>query len=143
MKKLITGLLLASSLVLTGCGEYKDSAKDHQKTLEKNSFNVSLYTEAEAKEKIEILDYEGHTFSDAILATKTNDKAEVTDVFLSFYLADSKKANDFLFNNGSANFVTMKNVVARYLGEDNAAVGIHNNCAYATSKVTQKTIFGF
>lgn len=136
MKKLLTALFIAGAMALTGCKPdilKSDSAKSK---LTSNGYKVEVYAEAEAKVRIQGLDYEGVSFKDALVADKGT--GDDKDVLLVFYFAGIKEAESFM----SINIAKMNGFLEANLGSKlQSRVGTHNNIAYAGSETSFSVAF--
>ena len=140
MKKLIATLLMAGTLALTACQPDKISSADTKSKLSSKNYTVLVSAEAEAKELIKGLNYEGVTFTDAISATKGENDNK--DFLIAFYFANSDAAGNFVSKNDHENLAMMNAYAEKELRANlTKKVGTHNNVAYVGSETAASIAF--
>ena len=140
MKRLLTMLLMAGSLAMTGCASQVEKASDTSSKLKEKGYSVTSYTFEEAKATITGLDYDIVSFSDAIFAEKG--EGEDKDGLLAFFFASINDANKFMEENSNKNMGLMHDYGAARLGANlTLKVGMHNNVAYVGSETSFATAF--
>ena len=120
MKRIITALLCAASLGLSGC-EASLSSSAVKGSLEGKGYSVSVYTKAEAEAAIKGIEYVVN-ITDALVAAK-----DQTDAFIGFFCANISEAEKFMNTNIAAMVHWAEDRV------QDPKVGFHNNVAYAGS----------
>ena len=121
MKKLLATLMLGASLCLSACGEASVSLDTVKNNLGGSGYNVTAYTQDEAKAAIKGINYNVE-ISGALYAVKS----EGDNYFIAFFCANINDASAFVNENISAMYHWIE---AKTEGE--AKTGSHNNVAYA------------
>ena len=144
MRKLFSAIALAGVALLTSCSfgakEYK--AADAEATLKKNNYNVSVYSETEAKTLITGVNFDGVTLVNALHATKG--EGDDKDLMLAFYFKTMEDAEKFNSKNDNENLILLSRYKDSNVGEnlkDKGKVGSHNNVAYVGTSITFDLIF--
>ena len=133
MKKLLATTLLLGSLIITSCQADTFKSADAKAKLEKENYTVKTYTEEEAKAAFTEFSYENVTFTDALLASKGENKE--LDFIVIFYFKNNEEASNFMYLDGNKNLAIMKNYVDNSLGKNiKEKIGTHNNALYFGSE---------
>ena len=140
MKRFLTTLLLASAFTLSACGATMYSSKGSQSKLESKGYSVEVYPYEEAKVRVDGLNYDTVTFTDALIATK--DSGDDKDILLAFYFKSVSDAEKFLSDNNNYNIGQFGAFANKELGKNlKAKMGSHNNVAYIGSETSFKIAF--
>lgn len=141
MKKSLFPLLMAASLMATGCAEASASARNSKSKLQNNGYEVSLFeSDAEVKAHAVGFNYEGFTVNNGVFATKGSD--DNADFFLGLYFADIATASNFIERNNNENFILLNQYANQKVGSNlKAKVGVYNNVCYACSETSYAVAF--
>ena len=140
MKKLLATLLIAGSLAITACQPNIYTSSDAKGKLSSKEYTVEVYAEAEAKQRLANLNYEGVTFTDALYAEKGKDDDK--DLLIAFFFASVDDATNFTDKNNHENLGMLDDYGAKNLGANlKKKVGTHNNVAYIGSETSFAAAF--
>ena len=136
MKKFLATLLFVGAMAMTACAPDIKTAAASEGKLKSNGYSVEVYGDAEAKQRIVGPEYEGFTFTNALVAEKGTE--ENKDVLVAFYFGSVAEADTFI----SKNIAILNNYADRNLGKNlTKRVGSHNNVAYAGSETSFNSAF--
>ena len=139
MKKILTTLLLASAFTLSACATMY-SSKGSKSNLESKGYTVEVYSYEEAKVRVDGLNYDTATFTDALYAQKGT--GDDKDILLAFYFKSMSDAEKFLSDNNNYNSGQFSAFAEKELGTNlKAKVGSHNNVAYVGSETAFNIAF--
>ena len=136
MKKILTSLLLAGSLCLTGCSasESSSTAKDR---LVGSGYSATIYSAADSKTRYsDYFSFANTNLVDSIVALKGEN--ENRDYFLAFYFSSIDEASSFL----DTNYVALLRAAENNIGKNlKATAGAKNNAVYSASTVSFSVVF--
>ena len=141
MKKLMAMLCAVGALALTACKPTMYSAEGTSSTMKANGYTAEVYTYEEAKVRIQGLNYELATFTNAMYASKGT--GDDKDFILAFFFSSLDDTATFMNGNDYQNMALLHSYGEQHLGEHlTLSVGTHNNVAYVGSETTRSLAFG-